>query len=696
MNKLYNNIYNVLVKSVNSIFFVIVVILLLQSGFSTACIVYGEHTLYLIDSMFLNIAFSISFLIVGFFIYKKFQLFKSKLNWDRMIIFIFFILLAIGFILVLSSQQFPISDQREVMRAATDLRNGDISKFMKGKYISNCQNQIGFLLFHYIVSGLFGSNNYVVIQLINVIALVITYKCFMDICKIQNMQHGNILLLLLAGFLPLTTYVTFVYGNILGLLFSMLAFKYYLYFVAKAKKRHLFITLLSIGIAVSLKQNYLIFSLGLISFIIVEYFKKRTKREIIAIICIIASIALFTSLPKMYIEKKLNIKFIPGMSSFSYIAMGLQENNDLANGWYNGYNRNTYVYESNCDANIHKQLSIENIKSSVAHFKTNPDYAIDFFAKKNISQWLNPSFQGLWILDSRESSIKYPNWFLTIKSAGFKKHFNLIYNYLQFLLLLLVIIGIILTDSHDYGKDFFYKTTFIGGFIFHFIWEAKCQYTISYYVLLFPIAAYGLTQLYTKVDNYTLNFFNIPYFIKSNVKRLILCLFIVTLSVLSYFNNKLNIAFHVNGDEDIYSAWIYENTNDYKPNNSLQPLTISPYNDANKHLIEVDNNVCIGDDICPIRINYNTLYSNIIFYNNIYMYLCDNNQDEYTNIGASKDTNSDAQNWRIKKEGNYVYILTGEARNTNAVTYNYETGEVFITRFDKNDTQKWIITSLSY
>lgn len=32
---------------------------------------------------------------------------------------------------------------------------------------------------------------------------------------------------------------------------------------------------------------------------------------------------------------------------------------------------------------------------------------------------------------------------------------------------------------------------FIGGFIFHLFWEAKGQYTISYFLLLFPVAIAG-------------------------------------------------------------------------------------------------------------------------------------------------------------------------------------------------------------
>ncbi len=33
--------------------------------------------------------------------------------------------------------------------------------------------------------------------------------------------------------------------------------------------------------------------------------------------------------------------------------------------------------------------------------------------------------------------------------------------------------------------------TFIGGFLFYLAWEAKCQYTVPFYIILFPYAARG-------------------------------------------------------------------------------------------------------------------------------------------------------------------------------------------------------------
>ena len=36
---------------------------------------------------------------------------------------------------------------------------------------------------------------------------------------------------------------------------------------------------------------------------------------------------------------------------------------------------------------------------------------------------------------------------------------------------------------------------FIGGFIFHLFWEAKGQYTITYFALLIPYCAKGLMDM---------------------------------------------------------------------------------------------------------------------------------------------------------------------------------------------------------
>ena len=37
----------------------------------------------------------------------------------------------------------------------------------------------------------------------------------------------------------------------------------------------------------------------------------------------------------------------------------------------------------------------------------------------------------------------------------------------------------------------------LGGMLFHLMWETQARYMIAYYMLLFPLSAYGLVQTAT-------------------------------------------------------------------------------------------------------------------------------------------------------------------------------------------------------
>ena len=41
---------------------------------------------------------------------------------------------------------------------------------------------------------------------------------------------------------------------------------------------------------------------------------------------------------------------------------------------------------------------------------------------------------------------------------------------------------------------------FLGGFVFHTFWETKAIYVLQYYYLLLPYAAFGIVQLFEKIE----------------------------------------------------------------------------------------------------------------------------------------------------------------------------------------------------
>ena len=120
---------------------------------------------------------------------------------------------------------FPVADQQDILNAATGLKNGDYSYFLPTGYVGKCTNQAGIVMILYYLSFIFGDNNYQIFQFINIFGLLLSYYCICEISEISfgddELKKWTLILLLL--FVPLTWYIVFVYGNILGFAFSLYA-----------------------------------------------------------------------------------------------------------------------------------------------------------------------------------------------------------------------------------------------------------------------------------------------------------------------------------------------------------------------------------------------------------------------------------------------------------------------------------------
>lgn len=46
----------------------------------------------------------------------------------------------------------------------------------------------------------------------------------------------------------------------------------------------------------------------------------------------------------------------------------------------------------------------------------------------------------------------------------------------------------------------YFVMNIFGGFLFHMLWEAKARYILGYFVLLLPLAAFGLNEILKKTD----------------------------------------------------------------------------------------------------------------------------------------------------------------------------------------------------
>jgi hypothetical protein len=462
----------------------------------------NEHTDYVQDKYVINIVSIIILCAAVTFIKMK----NIKIN-KRIVIItsIIWILLCIAWVAV--TQFYPRADQKYVLSCAEQIRNGNFKSLKKGGYLFIYPHQYGIVLFYYLVGLVFNNNTYLAAQYINIVALVISFYSIYKTMSIlvKKNEISKYIVLSLIAFLPISMYITFVYGNLLGLACSSIAMLFQIKYFEKEKIRYIFLTAFLASLAYLFKSNYLITVIAIILLFIAEAINKRKIKYLVPVAVVCAFYVLGIFLIGFTMKQITGIDKNKGVPTLSWVAMGMQEG-EMAPGWYNGFNKTTYE-ENNYDSDFAGKIAEGEINHSLEEFKKNPKKAIKFYSKKIESEWNNPTFQGIWVNKSRKSDKAQLHITKSVLKNGFcgrmlTKYFNI----LQSIVLFGVICYIIIGFKEIKLKELLYAIVFIGGFIFHLIWEAKCQYTITYFVLLIPYFVIGYYKLGGKLEGYVLNY----------------------------------------------------------------------------------------------------------------------------------------------------------------------------------------------
>ena len=499
MIKFFDRTVSIGIKMVWCLFGLMIFWLFIVTGYTTVRMDNSAERSYIIhDSMIMNILFSILVTVLLAAAYRCFvKLFQNKTNgkdmYSHLSVTILMILLFAGIMFVISTQNQVRADQYYVVECAENIINHDYSCLGQGGYLDMYPNQLGIVLTYVFLSYIFGTFNTLAFQLINIGALGMLYKYITDFSKeIFGESTGVLSCVVMLVSLPLILYTTFVYGTILGLACS-LGSLFYLYNYSKDHgPKKLVVGILLCAIAVFVKQNYLIFAIGLGIYCLLEVLVNKNMLMWLALVGILISLSFGSFVPKHLTGIVTGKNDFKGVSSLSFIAMGLQENSSLYkyNGWWNNYNADTYA-KAGYDSEKQSEIAMEYIKNRALEFQNDAEYAVSFFSGKNVSQWGNPDFQGFWInqVMPHEIRMRNPKWVAALLSVRGCEAVSKCLNLLQFWIVAGSLIFSLFCKKDNGSLCLI--TIFIGGFIFHTFWEAKGQYTLPYFVCLLPIACAG-------------------------------------------------------------------------------------------------------------------------------------------------------------------------------------------------------------
>lgn len=421
------------------------------------------------------------------------------------------ITLLAGTAYVLMTQFAPGSDPAKVYAVAMQWRQGDFSAFEEDAYLFRYPFQSGIVLFFYLLSFPFGMGNYVAIQLVNVVCLVLIYGLLAKLTAffwpekgLQNAAHVCLLL-----WTPLAFYVTYLYGILPGMALSLGAVWAAARYLSERRYRYIAISSLCMGLATVIKMNCLIYLIAIACFLAYDALEllflsknrnlpEESKRKsgvvsLLFILCLAGCVALCNYSNNRIVERIAGQEMPEGMPMISWVVMGLQEA-PLGAGGYNGYIGNVFT-ESQYDTAKAEEASKRDLLRRVKWMAEDPlKNGIPFLAHKTAFQWNDPTFICLDRTRGRQAAVSVPTYLKSLIYGKGSVKLSAFLNDIQ----TMIWAGALLCLFLRWGSGNLYElmgaVIFLGGYLFHLFWESSASYTIPYFVLLIPYAVCGIAE----------------------------------------------------------------------------------------------------------------------------------------------------------------------------------------------------------
>lgn len=409
---------------------------------------------------------------------------------------ILILIMAFNFIFALCAQIYPGADQRHVLQTATEMCMGDYRAFQPGNYLHMFQNQRGLTLFCFFLSKLFGGFNYIAFQMINVVVVNLIYYFIYKFC-IKTVDRVDEMLMMLFLFFPLMFYESYVYGVLLGLLFSILGILFQQRYLKQRKNSDLIWSAVMIAIACMFKTNYLIFAIGIGIVYMYDAVIEKKYKSFLGSLCVICCIFLATTLTDV------SLSIIThgvsddknGVPAIAWLEMGMNGKDGI--GWHDGYNTSLY-YDNHFEKAKMQEECLNDLKKTFIEKIQNPSQSIYFLRKKLASIWCDSSFEGICINGVEGSLLSFQSdmWIDIFGCTGkLNKILCIFLDVYQNFIYIGVLFFLLNRNREKNVASMVGIMIFIGGFIFHIFWEAKSSYALPYFFLLIPYAVMGFRDL---------------------------------------------------------------------------------------------------------------------------------------------------------------------------------------------------------
>ena len=370
------------------------------------------------------------------------------------------------------------------------------------RYLYIHPHQLGLTALIELIFAVFGSGNHMAFQLLNCVGAAVCVYSGYRITRLlaADLRASVFYLFLSAACFPLFFYVTFVYGELPSLTFSLLAAWCFLEYRKRKGLWWLAGCCAACTLACLVRNNSLILLIAFVLVLLAAALGERRLRPVLASVLLIAVFLGGRFCLRTVYEQRSGEQINDGAPMLLYVAMGMQKG-EGAPGWSNGYILHNYWGESEFDAEASTAMAVQDIEASMEGFAEDPWYAVRFYTEKFTSQWNDPTYE-CFAMTHINGSARGP-----VANSMFdgKLHTLMTWfmNEYQSLIFIGVFCWLLLNFWVKRGlEDQVLLITIFGGFLFHMLWEAKGRYILPYFVMMLPMAAVGLSQLTARAEGW--------------------------------------------------------------------------------------------------------------------------------------------------------------------------------------------------
>lgn len=424
----------------------------------------------------------------------------EKISEKRLLRVFTWLYMAAGVFLILNADPRLRSDSRYVWEAARAFRAGDYSALDVGEYLFVYPHQLGLVTYELFL-GIFAEHTKLLYMANLALVLVNNYALYRiaDIWFGGNPTVNKYTILLSHLFLPQLFLILFAYGNIPGTACMTLALWWGSRFLLDRNWKSCGITVLFASLAILLRNNNMIPVIALAAVFFLAFLKRPGARVLVMTLALLLSLVLPQRLLYSGYEAVTDRQIPEGMPKILWVAMGMQEGERCA-GWHNSFNSMTYR-NADYNTNLAGFIGEQEVQRRLETFCRDPAYGADFYHRKLVSTWCEPTYQSLWSGPLPECGQMVGTAFLQDLYSGgrFYQTVELFCGVLVGAVLLLSLGYLVMTGRTAALFPLFSVICLIGGFLFHLLWETKSQYVSGYIYYLIPLAAGAVALLQSRL-----------------------------------------------------------------------------------------------------------------------------------------------------------------------------------------------------